>query len=240
LPPPSRKAKYQGVYRGVYPIKVNQQQEVIEEITRYGRKYHYGLEAGSKPELIAALAYMHDPQAYIVCNGYKDEEFIDLALYAQKMGLQVILVLEMPSELELILEALQKDGRASHARRAFPLSAPKAPATGLQRRRRERLRPEHLPAHARRGHLREQGCSIACACFTTTRARRSPTSARSVRPSPRPLAFIAASFKKALAWASSISAVVWPSVMTDSKREPPRQQQLRHQGILRRRDRSHH
>ncbi len=101
-------AQYQGVYRGVYPIKVNQQQEVIEEITRYGRKYHYGLEAGSKPELIAALAYMHDPQAYIVCNGYKDEEFIDLALYAQKMGLQVIMVLEMPTELDLILERCKK------------------------------------------------------------------------------------------------------------------------------------
>jgi arginine decarboxylase len=105
-----QEAKYQGVYRGVYPIKVNQQQEVIEEITRYGRKYHYGLEAGSKPELIAALGYMHDPQAYIVCNGYKDEEFIDLALYAQKMGLQVILVLEMPSELKLILERSKKMG----------------------------------------------------------------------------------------------------------------------------------
>lgn len=99
-----REANYKGVYRGVYPIKVNQQQEVIEEVTRYGRKYHYGLEAGSKPELIAALAYMQDPEAYIVCNGYKDEEFIDLALRAQKMGLQVILVLEMPSELDLILE----------------------------------------------------------------------------------------------------------------------------------------
>ena len=101
---------YQGVYRGVYPIKVNQQQEVIEEITRYGRKYHYGLEAGSKPELIAALAYMQDPQAYIVCNGYKDEEFIDLALQAQKMGIQVILVLEMPTELDLILSRSKKLG----------------------------------------------------------------------------------------------------------------------------------
>jgi arginine decarboxylase len=105
-----REAKYQGVYRGVYPIKVNQQQEVIDEITRYGRKYHYGLEAGSKPELIAALSHMHDPEAYIVCNGYKDEEFIDLALYAQKMGLQVVLVLEMPTELDLILKRSKKMG----------------------------------------------------------------------------------------------------------------------------------
>ncbi len=101
-------AKYRGVYRGVYPIKVNQQQEVIEEVTRYGKKYHYGLEAGSKPELIAALAYMQDPEAYIVCNGYKDEEFIDLALHALQMGLKVILVLEMPSELDLILKRSEK------------------------------------------------------------------------------------------------------------------------------------
>lgn len=95
---------YQGCYRGVYPIKVNQQQQVIEEITQFGELYHYGLEAGSKPELLAALAYMHDPDAYIICNGYKDQEFIDLALQSTKMGLQIILVIEMPSELNLILE----------------------------------------------------------------------------------------------------------------------------------------
>ena len=99
-----REGNYRGSYRGVYPIKVNQQQEVIEEVTRYGKKYHYGLECGSKPELIAALGYMHDPEGYIVCNGYKDEEFIDLALFAVKMGLRVVLVLEMPSELDLILQ----------------------------------------------------------------------------------------------------------------------------------------
>ncbi len=121
-----KEGNYQGVYRGVYPIKVNQQQEVIEEITRYGRKYHYGLEAGSKPELIAALSYMHDPEAYIVCNGYKDEEFIDLALYAQKMGLQVILVLEMPTELELILERCKKMGVRPTLGVRFRLSAESA------------------------------------------------------------------------------------------------------------------
>ncbi|GAA5497046.1 biosynthetic arginine decarboxylase [Rubritalea halochordaticola] len=98
-----QESNYQGSYRGVYPIKVNQQQQVIEEITDFGRKYHYGLEAGSKPELIAALAYMHDPSAYVICNGYKDDEFIDLALRAKQMGLRVILVLEMPSELPAII-----------------------------------------------------------------------------------------------------------------------------------------
>lgn len=103
-------SKYRGEYRGVYPIKVNQQRQVIEEIAEFGKKYHYGLEAGSKPELIAALAHMHDPEAYLICNGYKDEEFIDLALHAQKMGLRIMLVLEMPSELELILERSRKLG----------------------------------------------------------------------------------------------------------------------------------
>lgn len=97
-------AKYQGKYRGVYPIKVNQQQQVVEEISDFGRKFNYGLECGSKPELLAALAYQHNPKALIICNGYKDTEFIDLALRATRMGLRVILVLEMPSELPAIIE----------------------------------------------------------------------------------------------------------------------------------------
>ncbi|MEO5713581.1 MAG: biosynthetic arginine decarboxylase [Luteolibacter sp.] len=105
-----KETKYRGEYRGVYPIKVNQQRQVIEEISEFGKKYHYGLEAGSKPELIAALAHMHDPEAYLICNGYKDEEFIDLALQSQKMGLRIMLVLEMPSELDLILERSRKLG----------------------------------------------------------------------------------------------------------------------------------
>ena len=105
-----KETKYRGEYRGVYPIKVNQQRQVIEEISEFGKKYHYGLEAGSKPELIAALAHMHDPEAYLICNGYKDEEFIDLALQSQKMGLRIMLVLEMPSELDLILARSRKLG----------------------------------------------------------------------------------------------------------------------------------
>jgi arginine decarboxylase len=95
---------YKGAYRGVYPIKVNQQQAVVEEVATFGRRYHHGLEAGSKPELLIALAHMQDPEAYIVCNGYKDTEFIDLALSSLKMGVQTLIVLEMPSELDLVLE----------------------------------------------------------------------------------------------------------------------------------------
>ncbi len=96
--------KYNGQYRGVYPIKVNQQKHVLQEITRYGARYHHGLEVGSKAELIAALGILNDREACLICNGYKDEEFIDLGLNALKMGYKIFLVLEMPSELELILE----------------------------------------------------------------------------------------------------------------------------------------
>ena len=92
-----REAEYQGVYRGVYPIKVNQQREIVEEIVSYGSRYHYGLEAGSKPELIAAMAQMKDTEAFLMCNGYKDDEFIDLALMAQRMGINICLILDRKS-----------------------------------------------------------------------------------------------------------------------------------------------
>ena len=95
--------EYKGEYRGVFPIKVNQQQQVIEEIAKYGSKFHHGLEAGSKAELIIAISMIDDPEACIVCNGYKDEEFVLLGLYALKMGIKCFFVLEMPSELPLII-----------------------------------------------------------------------------------------------------------------------------------------
>ncbi len=95
---------YQNVYRGVYPVKVNQQQHVIEEVTKFGQRYHHGLEVGSKAELIAALSLLKDKEACLICNGYKDEEFIDLGLYAVKMGFKCFFVLEIPGELDLILD----------------------------------------------------------------------------------------------------------------------------------------
>ncbi len=98
-----KEVHYQGCYRGVYPIKVNQQRQIVEEIVSYGSRYHYGLEAGSKPELIAAMAQMRDGEAFLMCNGYKDDEFIDLALMGQRMGLNIHLILEMPNELPAIL-----------------------------------------------------------------------------------------------------------------------------------------
>jgi arginine decarboxylase len=105
-----QQAGYQGTYRCVYPIKVNQKQQVVSDIMKFGRDFHHGIEAGSKAELIAAIANMRDPEALVVCNGYKDEEFIDLALYSLKMGLQTCIVLEMPNEVDLILERAKKLG----------------------------------------------------------------------------------------------------------------------------------
>ena len=95
---------YKGKYRGVFPIKVNQQQQVVEAIARFGSRYHHGMEVGSKAELFAAISQLRDEEACLICNGYKDEEFIDLGLYATRMGFLCFFVVEMPGELDIILE----------------------------------------------------------------------------------------------------------------------------------------
>ena len=94
---------YRGVYRGVFPIKVNQLREVVEEILDAGKPWHFGIEAGSKPELMAALALHHDPESLIICNGYKDTAFVRNALLGRKLGKTVILVVEKVEELTHIL-----------------------------------------------------------------------------------------------------------------------------------------
>ncbi len=99
---------YTGSYHGVYPIKVNQQRQVVEEIVKFGRKYNMGLEAGSKPELHAILAIMDNPEALLICNGYKDEAFIRLALMGQKLGKRVFIVVERLSELKTIVRVAQE------------------------------------------------------------------------------------------------------------------------------------
>ncbi len=99
-----KSARYKGEYRGVFPIKVNQMREVVEEILDAGEPYHYGLEVGSKPELFAALAHHRNPESLLVCNGYKDAEFIRTAMLGRKLGKKVILVIEKPEELRTALE----------------------------------------------------------------------------------------------------------------------------------------
>jgi arginine decarboxylase len=96
---------YHGVYRGVYPIKVNQQRHVVEELLEYGRPFNLGIEAGSKPELLVALALQENPEALVLCNGYKDRAFIETALLAQKLGRKVIITIDRMGELDTILAA---------------------------------------------------------------------------------------------------------------------------------------
>lgn len=103
-------ADYQNKYRGVFPIKVNQQCQVIKEIAATGRQFNHGLEAGSKAELIIALSQMDSPDGCIICNGYKDAEFIDLGLHARKLGINCFFVIENPIELPIIIERSQALG----------------------------------------------------------------------------------------------------------------------------------
>jgi arginine decarboxylase len=98
----SREFGFNAKTYNVYPIKVNQQRPVLEEMVRHGKKFNIGLEAGSKPELHAVLSIMDNPESLIICNGYKDEEFIELALLAQKMGKRILVVVEKLNELRLI------------------------------------------------------------------------------------------------------------------------------------------
>ena len=95
---------YQGQYRGVYPVKVNQQAQIIEEIAAFGARYQHGFEVGSKPEMIAVLSTLEEPGSLIICNGYKDQEFIELGLQAIKLGFCCYFVIETPAELPIIIE----------------------------------------------------------------------------------------------------------------------------------------
>jgi arginine decarboxylase len=95
---------YKGGYRGVFPVKCNQQRHLIEDIVRFGKSHQFGLEAGSKPELMIALAMLDTPGSMLICNGYKDREYIETAMLAQKLGQSPLIVLEQLEELPLVIE----------------------------------------------------------------------------------------------------------------------------------------
>lgn len=103
-----QEADYQAQYFGVYPVKVNQMREVVEEIVDAGAPYHYGLEAGSKAELLTVMAYNTNPESLTVLNGYKDSEFMRLALLGRKLERKVVVVIEKFSEIQLLLDTAEQ------------------------------------------------------------------------------------------------------------------------------------
>ncbi|MCT7967920.1 biosynthetic arginine decarboxylase [Laspinema sp. D1] len=102
--------KYPGVYRGVFPVKCNQQRHLIEDLVRFGQPHQFGLEAGSKPELMIALATLKTEGALVICNGYKDREYIETAILAQRLGQRAIVVIEQLEEVEMVIAASKNLG----------------------------------------------------------------------------------------------------------------------------------
>lgn len=99
---------YKGAYTGVYPIKVNQQRQLVQELVKHGAPHRLGLECGSKPELLVVLALMNTPDAVIICNGFKDIEYIETALLSQKLGRHTIVVIDRFEELKIVIDAAKK------------------------------------------------------------------------------------------------------------------------------------
>ena len=96
-----------GRFQGVFPIKCNQQRHVVEKIVKNGSQWHYGLEAGSKTELLIALALLEDPKALLICNGYKDQRYIETTILARQLGRQAVVVIEQIAEVDRIIEAIR-------------------------------------------------------------------------------------------------------------------------------------
>ncbi len=103
---------YPGVYRGVFPVKCNQHRHLVEDLVKFGKSHQFGLEAGSKPELMITLAMLDTPGALLICNGYKDSEYIEAAILAQRLGQKCVIVLEQVEEVDLVIESSRKLGIA--------------------------------------------------------------------------------------------------------------------------------
>jgi arginine decarboxylase len=103
---------YPGRYQGVFPVKCNQQRHVVEQLVESGRRWHFGLEAGSKAELLIALSLLDDPDALLICNGYKDRRYIETAILARQLGRQPVVVIEQADEVPRIIAASQALGAA--------------------------------------------------------------------------------------------------------------------------------
>ena len=139
---------YTGGYTTVYPIKVNQQRHVVEEIVEFGKAHGVGLECGSKPELQAVLGLAENTDHLIVCNGYKDEEFMRLALMGQKLGHQVFIVIEQLSEIDVLLQVADELGVTPTAGVRIKLASRRLRALEGERRREVEVRAQRRAAHA--------------------------------------------------------------------------------------------
>ena len=135
---------YRNTYRGVFPIKVNQRREVIEEIVDAGQEFHFGLEAGSKPELIAALAMHKDLESLIICKGYKDRAYIRSAMLGCRLGTSVILVVENIEEREQNIRVAKTMG-------VEPQIGSRVRLPGQRRRKPRPPGPRHPPGASGRG-----------------------------------------------------------------------------------------
>ena len=125
---------YAGRYQGVFPVKCNQQRHVVEELAESGRRWHFGLEAGSKAELLIALSLVDDPEALLICNGYKDQRYIETAILARRLGRQPVVVIEQADEVERIIRASRAPG-----------------GSAIHRHPRQALQPQHRPLGQLRG-----------------------------------------------------------------------------------------
>ena len=101
---------YEGVYQGVFPVKCNQQRHIVEDLVRFGKPYQFGLEAGTKPELMIAMASLDTPGSLIICNGYKDDSYIETAMLGQRLGQKIIIVLEQVEEVDVAIAVSQRLG----------------------------------------------------------------------------------------------------------------------------------
>ncbi|MGC4031570.1 MAG: hypothetical protein QM754_07525 [Tepidisphaeraceae bacterium] len=136
-----------GRYQCVYPIKVNQQRHVVEEIHYFGKAHSFGLEAGSKPELLAVMAIVDDDTTPIICNGFKDDEFIEAVILATKIGRTVIPVVEKFSELEAIVKfAKIHNVKPAHRRACEAVRQGCGPLAGIGRRT-QQVRPVRFRSH---------------------------------------------------------------------------------------------
>ncbi len=175
-----REHGYKGNYACVYPIKVNQQREVVEKVVEYGREFGFGLEAGSKPELLAVVA-MTEAQTPIICNGFKDAEFIEMALLAQKIGRHVIPVVEKYTELELILKYAEKLNVRPQIGMRVKLAARGAGRWQSSGGYRSKFGLRANEFCVRWMNSKNEAWKTASRCCTSTWAVRLPTSARSRR-----------------------------------------------------------